>query len=173
MDSIKWSDDFHANYLEKNKILFFKLWGKLLLKNPNHYMKAYLLNTLGFWDIQKVTKDGYVSNTIWPGIENVFNVKQRDYIKDIFSFSIRKKIDSLKPINSALFIWIILFMILMVIYLKKYHYLFVYVPLVSLWLTIMIATPLAFSMRYVFSLVLTLPFCIIFPLLRKKNQINF
>ena len=43
------------------------------------------------------------------------------------------------------------------IYRKKYNYLIIYVPALLTYLSILVATPVAFTLRYIYILVLTIP----------------
>ena len=60
--------------------------------------------------------------------------------------------------------------VLMTIYRKKYKNLLIYLPGIFTWLTIMLASPIAFSLRYVYILVMMVPLSIITPFLKNYNE---
>ena len=53
---------------------------------------------------------------------------------------------------------------------KRYKNLLIYLPALFTWGTIMLATPIAFSMRYVYILVLIVPMDFVIPFLSKDNS---
>lgn len=166
VDTIKWGGNFQNAFLEENKKEFLKVWFEVFFQNPKSYVKAYLLNTIGYWDINKSTEDAYVCPTMWPG--NTY--EQHDYIEKITNKSIRNKLNINSTISSAVFLFIMLLGILITIYKKRYKNLLIYLPGILTWLTIMIASPIAFSLRYVYILVLMVPLSLIIPFLKNYKE---
>lgn len=66
--------------------------------------------------------------------------------------------------------WIMLFGISVVIIRKEYHKLICYLPSVTLLLTILAATPVATEFRYVYFMVLSLPFYLITAILPEDTD---
>lgn len=170
VDTIKWSGEFSDEFLEKNKGEFLKVWFKIFLKNPKDYIKAYLLNTIGYWDVNQATHDRYINPEMWGGSGESMGVIQKDYVQLKTNKSIRKIITPQIYISSAVFLFILLLGMLITIYKKKYKNLIAYVPAVLTWITIMIAVPLAFSLRYVYISVLMVPMSLVLPFLGKKER---
>ncbi len=175
VDPVKWHPEFNNEFLQEHKAEFMKVWLEGLIQNPTSYVKAYLLNTLGFWDINKATKDAYVNPQMWNWADSVevFKgevVEQTDYVKKVTGKSVRKIITPEVYISSAVFLFITLFSALITIYKKKYKNLLIYLPALLTWATIMIAAPLAFSLRYVYILVLEIPMSFIIPFLETKQE---
>ena len=54
---------------------------------------------------------------------------------------------------------------------KKYKYVLVYIPSLVLYTTLLMATPIAFSLRYIYILVMMLPFAVILPMLNQPNKL--
>ncbi len=171
VDSIKWNPNFSNNFLENNKGEFFKVWFQVFLQNPMSYIKAYLINTIGFWNVNQATKDAYINPTMWPDVAEGLKIEQNDYIERITGVSIRKVLEPTSAVSSAVYLFMLLLSALVVIYKKQYKKLVIYLPGFLTWLTIMIAVPLAFSLRYVYILVLMIPFYFIIPFL-KINKDN-
>ncbi len=71
-------------------------------------------------------------------------------------------------ISSGLLIWIMLGVIAIILSRKEWEYLIPIMPTFVLWVTLLIATPLAFSFRYVFSILLCMPIYLML-LLEKKS----
>ncbi|MCI8273065.1 MAG: hypothetical protein HFJ55_03155 [Clostridia bacterium] len=168
VDFIKWNEGFNNDFISENKGQFLKVWFQLCIQNPGKSVKAYLLNTMGFWDVNKANRGGYINPRMWPTIENDSNYKQNDYIQMLTGKSIRDKLDSKSPISSAVFFFIILTCAQLTIYKKRYKNLLILVPFFATWITIMIAVPIAFTLRYVYILVLGLPIAIITPFIKQK-----
>ncbi len=169
VDSIKWHESFNNQYLEEHKKEFFKTWFTIFLKNPRQYIDAYLLNTLGFWNMNKEDFAGaYVNPTMWGGTDNVSNVYQKDLIYNIFNHSIREYIYPKKALNSAFFLYLTLVALLFVIKKQSYKKIIIFLPSLLTWLTIMVAVPLAFSFRYTYILILNLPLLFIIQVLKEK-----
>lgn len=169
VDTIKWSTDFNSEYLEENKKEFFKIWFEIFLQNPVAYVKAYLLNSIGFWDINQATINAYTNHTMWPTLQNDPQYVQNDYIEKLTNHSIRDLLEPHILISSAVFLFVTLIGCVMTIHRKKYMNLLIYAPMIATWITIMIAVPVAFALRYVYIFVLALPLSIIIPFLNVKE----
>lgn len=169
-DTTKWNNDFNKDFLNSHKIEFFNIWFRLLPKNFNNYIEAYLLQTLGYWDIKKNSSVAYIQTYTWPTHTDL--VEQRDLLQELFHFSLRKTIDSFPIISSAFFIWLFFLSITITFLTKKYRYLILYMPGLFIWIPIMIGVPIAFSLRYVYIFVLMIPFDFIIPSLPYKDSKN-
>lgn len=166
VDSVKWNPNFSNEFLENNKGEFFKVWFQIFLQNPMDYIKAYLINTIGFWDVRQATMDAYINPEMWNSVEETIGIKQNDYVEIVTGSSIRTILKPTFSVSSAIYLFMMLLSMLIVIYKKQYKKLVIYLPGFLTWLTIMIAVPLAFSLRYVYILVLMIPFYFIIPFLK-------
>lgn len=168
-DSLKWDESFNQEYLREHKAEFFKLWWELLLQNPKEYIKAYILITEGFWCLNVAGYDGYVQNFVW---DNTKGVVQTDLFEKWFGVSFQNLVNPKAAISSAWYFWLLFFS--MVICIKKcgFRQVVIYLPLFLVWATLMVATPIAVSMRYVQPLVLAAPLFAVFPviLLNEKAE---
>lgn len=168
-DTIKFHEEFDNYEFSSRKKEFLLLWLKLLPKNLNNYVEAYLLQTLGFWNYLRGNDTAYIQNTIW---ENEYGLEQTDLIEKVSGISLKKILEPKIYFSSALFVWFSFLSIYLVIQKKKYNYLIYYAPCILLWLSIMIGTPIAFSLRYVYVFVLFIPFSFIIPILPYKTNKN-
>ena len=170
VDLVKWNEEFNGKYIDENKKKFFKVWFELLLQNPTAYIKAYMLNTIGFWDMNKANSNSYVNIVMWPTLAGDKQYEQEDYIKNITGNSLRTYLEPRIFVSSAIFLMCLLIGILNTFYKKRYENLLIYMPIVFAWGTIMLAVPVAFSLRYVYILVLTVPLSLIIPFLENKKE---
>ena len=160
-DTMKWYiKSFDRKYLINHKKEFRKEWINLVKKNPDIATRAYLLETLGYWNIRYSSNIAYIQEGVW---ENFYNVKQHDYFYDLFNFSFANIVKPVKYISSGLLFLIV--MLFMIVSLKRKGLKSVvgFAPIIGLWITIMIATPTAFSLRYVYILVLIIPISFLLP----------
>lgn len=165
-DDLKWYADLDTQYLAEHQDEFWKLWLALLVKNPSLYVKAYLLETAGFWNIDVASNDAYVQTYVWP---NRYGVVQTDYFQKWFGFSFQHFVTPRSYISGAWFFWIFLCALFFV---TKHYGLrksWLFSPQMGVWLTLMIATPIASSLRYIAPLLFTLPFILLLPVLLERE----
>ena len=162
VDNLKWYAELDSEYLSGHMKEFWALWIHLLIQNPKIYLEAYLLETLGFWNIDVTTGDAYVQNFIW---NNPYELVQTDYFEKWFGFSFQHFVNPRNYLSSAWFFWI--FFLGTVFIMKQYGWrkICLFAPQLGVWLTLMIATPIAVSLRYISALMFTIPFIIIVPVL--------
>lgn len=155
--------------LSKNKLKFFQVWFKLLLKYPRTYVEAYLCQTLGYWypDVIYWATAGE-SKSIFKDVDVYSEPKVSDVVKNIDIFTSRKLPLSNLIWSLGIMFILLLFSIMVLIYKKQYRYILCYVPLICLWLTIMVATPVFAELRYVYGLFTCLPLIVICPLIKKN-----
>lgn len=170
VDPIKFNGKFKISVIERNKREYFILWRNLFFDNPRLYVSAYLDATRGFWnpisrnwsvyyDIYQ-NKYGLVQNNNLPQLRAKILrfVEWAQYHPPYYFFWSGINFNYLMLIFSAPFI-----------YRKKYKYLLVIVPFVLNWATLLIATPIATSTRYVYSSFLIFPIVIFLSL---KNDLG-
>ena len=158
-DKIKFHPEFDASFLEQNKLGFIKLYLKLLPTHFRAYVQAYLLSTSGFWHSEPVywfTEENISENDM--GIYNV------DYFKQYFHFDwkqvVSQRISFLRNgafVNIGLMVWFVFFYVVMCLSQKQMWKAFLAVPLISCWITLMMATPVNLQFRYVYCYHLMLP----------------
>ena len=159
----------NQDYLVEHKKEFFKLWVELGLRYPGDYLTAYIDQTYGYWypdsfylvaEAEGVSAtDLGISHTPLVGGPLVIKAKE-----------IAIKLGSMVPVYGTLWsmgvaCWIMIFGASVVIIRKEYHKLICYLPSMSLLLTVLAATPVATEFRYVYFMVLSLPFYLITAIL--------
>lgn len=149
VDNIKWSRDFHKKYFNRHYGKFLLIYGKLVFHHPIPAIKGFLLANEGFWDPFKQMNVAYVSDVMWPGSR----VKQRNYLSEKFHVSVKPHLRGKLFISSAVYIWIFLTEFVLSVYRNgfwTYRNLGFFMG-IALALTLWIATPIAYSLRYAFA----------------------
>lgn len=166
-DNLKWYGGLDGYYLSRHTGEFLRLWFQLLKQNPSIYVKSYMIATSGFWNIDIATGDAYVQVDVW---NNEIGVVQKDYFSDWFGFSFRHFTDPRYYISSAWFFWIFLIAAWYIVQHYGWKSILLFLPQLGIWLTLMVATPIAVSLRYIAAAMFTLPFVILVPLLLERIQ---
>ena len=162
----------NQEYLVAHKDEFLKLWINLGLRYPGDYLTAYVKQTYGYWypdsfylvaEAEGVSAtDLGVSHT--PLIGGPLVIKSKE---------IAVKLGSMVPIYGTLWsmgvaCWVLLFSISVSVIRRDYHRMICYLPGVALLLSVLAATPVATEFRYVYFLVLCLPFYLITAILPEE-----
>ncbi|MBD5444650.1 MAG: hypothetical protein HDR29_03770 [Lachnospiraceae bacterium] len=152
----------NQEYLADHKWEFFKLWLSLGCTYPTDYLQAYINQTYGYWypdsfypvaDVEGVSATTLgVSHT--PLIGGPIVVKTKE---------IALKLGDMLPLYSLLWsmgiaFWFLLFCIGNAFVRNEKAKLIYYLPSFALYLTVMIATPVATDFRYVYFMVFSVPF---------------
>lgn len=169
LDATTVTPEFNNMFISEHKSEIDKLWIDLLLKNPDLYIKGYLLNTLGYWDVNRVFVDAYISDFTWPGTDEIIDFHQMDIIEKVTGKSIKDDIKLTRLYSSGIFLFMMLASMACTIKTKKYKNILMYLPALFTWGTIILAAPIAFSMRYVYILVLMVPYNFIIPFLKTSE----
>lgn len=177
-DYIKFNKSFNNEFLEENKLNFFINWFSIMRRNFKGYLKAWLLQTIGYWHIG-TTNWIYIFGMVdsAPGIYST-NILKKFMGIDITGF-IELMSQELKggiPIisnfqNIAFMVWLLFFYCMYIIVVKKYEYILSVMPLIGLWGTMMVAAPTFCEFRYMFSFYLLTPF-ILFSIFTKNRKCN-
>ena len=166
VDPVKNSMD--NKYLNDNKIEFIKLWGSIGIKNINMYIRSYVYQTSGYW------YHNYGVNT-FPTFDNYDDL---GIVHKSYNISIANKIlNILMYLNRAVqhCLWSNALSIYMVIYSLYYTFrknkykLYIY-PIIFIWLTLLIATPVGYEFRYQYSVFISFPF-ILTTLFIKRSEV--
>ncbi len=152
----------NPDYLSAHKGDFFKLWLSLGLAYPGDYMKAYINQTYGYWypDSFYPVADGEGISATSLGVSHTPLIGGPLIIK---GKEISLKLGGMLPIYSLLWsmgiaFWFLLFCIGNAFARNEKAKLICYLPSFALFLTVMIATPVATDFRYVYFMVFSVPF---------------
>lgn len=162
------------SFLTSHKSEFLNLYLRLFAAYPGDYIQAYVNQTYGYWypdsfylvaEAEGVSATQFgVSHT--PLIGGPFVVKGKE---------IAIKMGSMVPIYSLLWsmgviFWAMLFSISNAFVRKEKAKLVYYLPSFALYLTVMIATPVATEFRYVYFMVFSLPFYLMTAVLEMSEH---
>ena len=123
------------------------------MKNPVKAVKAYLLETMGFWNVFESSSTAYICNFHFGNVEYFMS----DYFEYHFGISFRNLVEPKNYISSAVFVWMMLATVCVCLAKRYYVGILPVLPTAGLWLSIMVATPVAFSFRYVYAVFLCVP----------------
>ena len=177
VDSIKFGEFFDREYFEEHTGDFLRTYVGMVFKNPKLAIQGYLLSTMGFWDAYKSSSSAYIctAHTVQAEyfMSDYFNMATDRYLSDI--------VGPRWYISGGALVWIMLGLLVICMSLRKddradategvrpggkadssrVMSICMFLPGIGLWLTYMLATPLSFSFRYLFGLLLCIPIYVI------------
>lgn len=156
-DTIKfYIPEFDISVVENDYATFFKVYLGLLARYPMAFVRAYLLETAGFWAIGVAGEDAYVQNYMHSW-NNVYNLERWDLLQELTGIDFQGFVNRMPLISSAAFFWLMVYAAFILLINRDWRkFLLLVAPFVN-WLSIMVATPVACSLRYVYILVLMVP----------------
>lgn len=171
VDPIKFHKDFNIKEFNKDKIGYFKLWGEIAIKYPLTIIESHLISTLGYW-YPNLEDRGYECTIHEP---NRFKLKTMPHSPKFIQKLIAKIGKSDTPLvgltwSIGLWFWVLLILLNEMIRRKKYKELCAFVPIIGIWFTLIIATPVWNETRYIFSLFTTIPFLSVITFLNKEKS---
>ena len=156
-DTIKFDPSFNRTYFNMRTGDFIKAYLTLIKDNPIPALKGYMLATMGFWDATKSSSIAYICNTHF-GNATFF---MTDYFEYYMGWSFKNLVEPKHYLSSGLMVWFMLLTLVAVLSKRSYRLIIPILPTIGLWLTLMIATPVSFSFRYVYSIFLCIPLYIL------------
>lgn len=167
----------HPEYLEEHKKEYLMLWLQLLIKYPADYLEAYVQQTSGYW-----YPDLYYSVAEAEGISpTTLEISHTPLIRGPLIVKIKEiagKLGTMLPVYGTLWsmgnaFWLLLLAIGGVFVRRENEKLLYILPCIMLWLSVMIATPVATEFRYVYFLILCEPFLLCMMLLPELQNSIF
>lgn len=160
VDTIKWHHNANYEVIEYNRKGLFKAWLHAVRDYPLDCIKAYLLQTQGFWRIDAQNSMGYAE---YEQFECEYGFRVYDF--EFMPVGMR---NFLRTFMIYVPTGIFVFALLLAITLssgKQLGLLMVFLPPLLCLLTIMLATPLAFSLRYVLVVAFGFPLFVAIPII--------
>lgn len=164
----------HPEYLEAHKKEFFRLWLDLLIRYPGDYLEAYIQQTNGYWypDSYYPVADAEGVSATELGVSHTPLIRGPLVVK---GKEIAVKLGSMVPVYGTLWsmgvaFWILVLMIGCVLVRREEGKFLYALPCLLLWGTVMIATPVATEFRYVYFLMLCMPFYLCMMVLEEPSQ---
>lgn len=168
VDPIKWAPEFHTDYLNAHKEEFFKTWFSLLKDNFGIYVEQYLMGTYGFWHIGGDLPYEFVKTEI---AGNDWGIYQNQFFENHLGYFIQQELGNKYAfLPSGLFVWLLLYDIVLCWMKRRSIYILPLTGMIGNWLTLMIATPTAFGIRYIYILVIAVPLLLVYPWLTETQR---
>ena len=166
VDSIKGHSQFDREFFNQTKGEFMKVWAGMLLPNFKHYVKAYMMETVGYWHVS--TKNWIVSPSTdkWD-----IGLVEVDWVQRITGKSMRGFLLGLADfITVGGMVWIVFFLLGAAFMLRRKGAWLYFLPLILVWGTNMIAAPTYAEFRYLFSFALCIPFLTAASFMHKRRS---
>lgn len=181
VDPLKMTDDdaisinsylINDDFLNAHRMEFLQVYLRTLVKNPSLCVKAWLMNSYGFWAYGTLSDEQAFMSEIHT---SYYDYHRDPKLPSFISEKVQKYYDSLPKTSTGsagTFIWLVLFMTVLLLAAKKGRYTLLMMPILLNWLIIMVFTPIAFGFRYVFYYLLIIPLLIfLLPgILKEKTQ---
>ncbi|MCQ2407036.1 MAG: DUF6020 family protein [Oscillospiraceae bacterium] len=164
----------NEQYVAEHKSEFFKLWLDLGKKYPQDYIIAVVYQTLGYWfpDVQ---------NWVYSGEFRNDNMELERVPK--LSDETCKKLDDLRNKYSTFYflglfwsiggvVWLAVFMMGATFTKQKLPMLLVFLPVMSVWGTLLIAAPVFAEFRYMYSFFSTVPLLCAVPFVTREGILS-
>ena len=173
VDSIKFNKNFDSTIIENDTGYFLKIWFNLLLKNPESYFTSYFELTQMLWNpfyesgvYEDFSKSDYFTEISQKKVIPFFP----DLISKIISFSQYSSYTGIiHPIWNPACYLILSFIIALLIKIRKSpKYIACFVPCWTLWITLLLATPIASAGRYMYSFFVCMPVFLSIPLIKER-----
>ncbi|MBQ9519793.1 MAG: hypothetical protein IJR59_07865 [Firmicutes bacterium] len=161
-------------YLEANKGKFFKLWLELGLKYPKSYLLAQIDETSGYfypdarsWVYGTIDFSG---ETYGFDIHKIPLMSEKAYNNFTAFINLYKNIHYVGLLWSiGMMCWVMVFMAGLCYAKSMRRYVVVYIPVMAVIATLMIATPVNTEFRYVYSLFTAIPIFCVLPFAKKQK----
>lgn len=163
----------NQTYIEQHKWEFLELWIELGIEHPSTYLKAQIDQTLGYWypDVQYWVTTTMLKENSWGMFRNPhlpeWGIKFLKYLENAYV-----NIPVLGLFWSiGMYTWLLLLLSGVAIYRRKK--ITPFLPVLTILLTLMIATPVQAEFRYSYGMMATMPlFLIIGCTNYQKEEIN-
>ena len=165
----------NEQYVAEHKSEFFKLWLDLGKKYPQDYLIAVIYQTMGYWypDVQNWVYSGEFR---YDGFdlhrESAFSdettkklLDQREQYRDFYFLGLFWSIGGV--------VWLAVFMMGAAFTKRKLPMLLVFLPVMSVWGTLLIAAPVYAEFRYMYSFFSTLPLLCAVPFVTHDGILSF
>ena len=184
VDTVKYDASFNNKFLDNHPKEFFKYYLSMFKNNKKIYIEAWILNTYGFWSLSK-----------WNIIQTLFTTSlnrtalhlsnPNEMIKigtqysdnNIISQKAKNKINNFMVkyngyISAGTCAWIYLFIIVILMAKNKYKFIFGTIPIFFCWVTIILASPIAFAFRYTLFFAFLMPAILLLPFMKQEDNNN-
>lgn len=169
-DGIKFNPAYNRKEFDDNKGKYFNLWLNLVIKHPSIALESYAVSTLGYW---------YPGVNFWVVYDEIdtndYGLEINPKVPKLIRLAVNKMDSKDIPIlnmewSIGLIIWTILLFGYITVKRNRRILLYSYIPILGIWLTMMIASPVYGEYRYIYCAFTTLPLLVIIPYLQNNNK---
>lgn len=166
---------FSDDYLNEHKAEFIKVYLHILVRNPSLCIKAWLMNTYGFWAFNTYNTEQAFMTAIHT---SYYQYTNRSLLPESVNSIVQVFYSKLSVLTGSAgsLIWLTLFLAMFLLIAGKGKNILLLLPILLNWLTLLVFTPMAFGFRYVFYYLLCLP--VIFAMLptifsnKREERVN-
>ena len=159
-DGIKFNKNFNIDEFNDDKISYLKLYSDIVFEHFPTTIEAYFISTLGYW---------YPNVVYWSVSNNIYDNNLGIYLdsktnENINSIIVKGEERALPLFGMqwsiGLCVWTIA--ILAVCFIRKNKFIAItsFLPCITIWITMLLASPVWGEFRYVYGLFTSLPFLI-------------
>ena len=154
---------------------FLRIWIELMVRYPHLYLKAHLMETLGFWQPYGSNQGFYFDWFL--GVQDLFQrgYERRDLIREGTGYTLQYAVqDRMDYIPSGTLAWILLLSCLLVLCRRdgRGKGMRILIPYLCCWLVVFFSAPIAYSYRYVEMLAIGFPLIVSFPFIRESRGLQ-
>lgn len=165
VNAIKYDDSFRSEWLDDHKGEFASAWASIGLDHPDLYVGAWLEGTRGFWNFDDygwmTSERGYLGDGGRNLLYEITGLSMFDVPSDDDYDFLRRSV--FYPVfNVASWAWLVLFAVACCFRFRVPRLVLPMLPLALLWGTMMVAAPVSWEPRYLFSLHVLLPVVVVF-----------
>lgn len=175
-DPVKNSVDFEL--LDEDKVKFLKVWFKVLFEHPVDYVESYLSSTVGYWYpnvVYHAISSTNAANEMYNAYE--YGIDNKSLVPEFMAKLIDKTADKTLPFSivfwsSGFYCCLLAISIIAFMYKNgiKSRFIIAYLPLVALWGSIMISSPVCAELRYIYGIFTCIPLCLVLPFMNLKEN---
>ncbi len=157
VNQIKFSKNFSDTFLEENKGQFIKNWFTLGCQNPSIYVKAWIDETKGFWNLGTGT-NYYLAYPKYDLQDKNSISEVQDTVRATWDNVQRAFWDFWKPLGNCSFLgWVVCILFFLSIVQKRKKLIVILLPLMANWGIYIVNSPVYQEYRYTYPLYMIIP----------------
>lgn len=162
-DMLKWDPEFNSEPLSNN---FWSHWISMMIRNPKVYFEAWEMQTCGYWTVNvsaAVQNTSNINGGVPRNLNPEYSIGYDITSKNLLSLdNIRNALPLTSySISGGLVFWVLIIACTILIINKRWQWILPILPLLLLYGTLFIASPIWYWPRYIFTAQLALPVAIV------------
>ncbi len=163
VDTLKGADGFSHDFLNAYKAEFIQLWLELLPSNLDSYLYAWAMNTRGYWGFSiwfepfAITWENESLGIYQTNIVKNLTGLDLEYLSNGILLNIGRVPVVRRFFDLGALAWLTVFCFFRQMKKRRYRLLMPLFPLLAVWVTLLLTTPVFREVRYMFVFHLSLP----------------